>query len=78
MSIDLEKDLVWHDISEGYPQPDSKVVIHSQGVYTGHYETGKGHPPKGQWIIDKVKILEDTRYAYVDDEYFEKIQKEYW
>lgn len=78
MTLDLEKDLEWKDLNEGYPKPGEKVVMHAQGIYTGHYEPGKGHPPKGQWVMDKPMILNDSRYAYIDDEYFEKIQKEYW
>lgn len=76
--MDLEKDLEWIDIKSFMPKQGEKIVMHAQGVYTGHYEMGKEIPPKGKWVTDKDMILNDTRWAYVNDEEFEEIKKEYW
>ena len=77
--MDFENDLEWKDLkTDGYPKPGQLVVLHSQGMYTGSYEPDENHPPKGKWIVDKPRILNDTRWAHINDEQFEEIKKEYW
>ncbi len=75
--MDLEK-LEWKDIKDGYPKPEDKIILHTQAIYTGHYEVDEKHPPKGKWVMDKQLILNDTRYAYISEDQYEEIKGEYW
>ena len=45
--MDLQKDFDWKDLKDGYPKPNRKIIMHTQGIYTGEYEIGKEHPPRG-------------------------------
>ena len=77
--MDFQKELDWKDLKEdGYPKPGQQVVLHCVGMYTGTSEPDENQPPKGKWIVDKPRILNDTRWAEVTEEQMELIKKEYW
>lgn len=76
--INLE-DLDWKDVKTvGFPDPDQKVIMHTQAIYTGTYESDNKLPPKGNWVVDKNLVLNDTRWAAITDDDYETIKKEYW